>query len=1468
MLSFQIGDKEGFYDYVVEFEQDGEVKARSNFKVKVEVLGVKLEFAGSKRFFDDFESTPLNFRWQADVGPSGGGNSSSRSQISQSGGALHLEAVAEPSDNGGVSEFGTVRQKQGLALYNPQEFTNDLVALSAGTSTRQATAYYTGVRSFLFPEGPLSFSFDGSQNVDEEKTFSPYGDPWGSALINSTTKELQNWGVISAIPHYDTTEQYSSAFTRGGDGHWYFSDEKYCQLRYSGSEMQKGCVKSGSWNDEKNLDRVWGVYSFVNGKVDTWQEQTSNWFFSFQPRTISAPSEFHTNVVVSRGALKNYYNDLESGLIVNGQRAGTNAKFRIYVEPKECSGPDYASLKAKGLCAGWKRFNIDELPFTMVLRDGSGITEHLDSANYNKFNIGGNYLFEKENENSIKWKKQGDTEWKHIDVTGWDTNNLGFEIQYNTNAYHESSDNSSYGDWFVTFTLIDGEKAGSEGSHSNEFIGIKSNGAVYSNPGFKIRIDISIDIEEIAAQYPDSARGTVFVDAVFENKSNREIDATGNYVLTDGNGSNSVGELEVQAPPRGIVKKRIALKGLKEPTNNYDLLLQANYENESKATSASFSGNNAPQISAPSYIKANAFRTVELDYSVTDADNDPLDVNITPPFSLSNHTWETTESDVGTKEVTITASDGFETTTKKVVIEVAPPQIECSADLDCGSVITRVPRVCEAGKLFAMETKSICLNAGTFRAQCSSIDVNRVYGYCGFKGEFSDGNASKKLKFAGAEEKTLYLEVPRKATITKAVLQVSGKQSYSQCFDVAQGGALQGFDAQNSTVKKYLFENGKKFFGLPLGGKVLVASSEVTSGQMEGFPGMSFSLNAKGVASGLDIYAYCGDRGIGWRYLQYLAPCQGGVGGTWTGEFVSSCDVSGKWLSSDFMGPENTKDISDFCVWPGVVSINSNTNLSAVHNYGYGYFSGLDPRPAFRAYVQQFQSGKELLLGGVGAEVKRVSFSASEDLRGQGIEYFDTVDGSNWAPISNNSSQEFGVNDIGEKFNWKAVLRTSDPSQTPRIIDTNICIETFGAPSSTLMIGENKWELPGDSGFSNEIDIAGALNQYIHGSPPQDGNILIPLEFSSGSTGIIALEGIYYEFDVNSNTAPIIEKIAGQRADAGKEFVLQVRATDMENDKLAYSDDSNLFDINSDTGLISFVPNRAVAGNHAIKISVSDGNLSDSSTLKLEVIVPNEAPLLDVSMDRNEFTLLDEVVIKVNAIDLDNDRVYFSSDNRKFKFDGNSAFHWHVFDANSFGDYNVTITATDGVNSVQKSVSFRVKVPEAKPPCTDSDGGLDFYTKGIADDRVKGIGSWYVDVCLLKVETAPRNWAYTRVDECSGPLCNLQEGYCNGGKTSNIAFYCELGCSKGACNVSSKVQPTVGINTTESQKITPSPSPSASPSPSPSPNVNPGSGQVSASPTPFLAASSLSPASTSAPSLAQDMSIASPNPSASPAQAS
>ena len=86
------------------------------------------------------------------------------------------------------------------------------------------------------------------------------------------------------------------------------------------------------------------------------------------------------------------------------------------------------------------------------------------------------------------------------------------------------------------------------------------------------------------------------------------------------------------------------------------------------------------------------------------------------------------------------------------------------------------------------------------------------------------------------------------------------------------------------------------------------------------------------------------------------------------------------------------------------------------------------------------------------------------------------------------------------------------------------------------------------------------------------------------------------------NHAPVLENINNQKTKCRKEFNLQIIASDQDNDELTYYDNSDLFNINSETGLISFTPDCDDRGKYDIQITVVDEHgATTTESFQLEI---------------------------------------------------------------------------------------------------------------------------------------------------------------------------------------------------------------------------------------------------------------------------
>jgi len=189
--------------------------------------------------------------------------------------------------------------------------------------------------------------------------------------------------------------------------------------------------------------------------------------------------------------------------------------------------------------------------------------------------------------------------------------------------------------------------------------------------------------------------------------------------------------------------------------------------------------------------------------------------------------------------------------------------------------------------------------------------------------------------------------------------------------------------------------------------------------------------------------------------------------------------------------------------------------------------------------------------------------------------------------------------------------------------------------------------------------------------------------------------GVYNIAFVNVlNSAPIIETIENQTAYEGERFILQVHASDPDNDTITFSDNSTLFNINSTTGLISFTPSYDSAGDYLINITITDGEDFAWQTFKLIIINVNRPPTATISspLDNAEFTTKDNILFDAtSSFDPDNDNLTYSWESSIDGSIGNTASFSKKL---SKGTHIITITVDDGNGGMDtKQIAVIVNKP-------------------------------------------------------------------------------------------------------------------------------------------------------------------------------
>ncbi|MBP1909264.1 Ig-like domain-containing protein [Methanolobus bombayensis] len=177
------------------------------------------------------------------------------------------------------------------------------------------------------------------------------------------------------------------------------------------------------------------------------------------------------------------------------------------------------------------------------------------------------------------------------------------------------------------------------------------------------------------------------------------------------------------------------------------------------------------------------------------------------------------------------------------------------------------------------------------------------------------------------------------------------------------------------------------------------------------------------------------------------------------------------------------------------------------------------------------------------------------------------------------------------------------------------------------------------------------------------------------------------------NRAPDFESIGDKTISEGSELNFSISATDPDEDALAYST-SELpegADFDEITHLFSWTPDYEQEGSYSITFTVSDGDLSDSEIISIDVQDTNRAPVLS-EIGNKETAENTELSFTINAEDPDSDSLTYSADNlpNGANFDTSShSFVWTPGYDDS-GTYEVTFKTSDGELSDTETITITV----------------------------------------------------------------------------------------------------------------------------------------------------------------------------------
>lgn len=215
------------------------------------------------------------------------------------------------------------------------------------------------------------------------------------------------------------------------------------------------------------------------------------------------------------------------------------------------------------------------------------------------------------------------------------------------------------------------------------------------------------------------------------------------------------------------------------------------------------------------------------------------------------------------------------------------------------------------------------------------------------------------------------------------------------------------------------------------------------------------------------------------------------------------------------------------------------------------------------------------------------------------------------------------------------------------------------------------------------------------------GNHTVRINVSDSPTADFPLSTVIdVLFIVTPNRAPSIMPLGQQNATENQNFVLQVNATDPDEDALEFF--TNISLNFSSSGLFNFTPNQSMVGLHNITVNVTDNDGGwDTITFLLYIEQTNDAPYFEPPLENyTEWSNVFEgslTEIFVNATDEEDDDLIFNStfllgetvfeiakigrDRALINFTPNQSM---------IGNYSVNISVSDGFLSTSVVINFTI----------------------------------------------------------------------------------------------------------------------------------------------------------------------------------
>ncbi|HII01516.1 TPA: hypothetical protein HA351_07665 [Methanosarcinaceae archaeon] len=177
------------------------------------------------------------------------------------------------------------------------------------------------------------------------------------------------------------------------------------------------------------------------------------------------------------------------------------------------------------------------------------------------------------------------------------------------------------------------------------------------------------------------------------------------------------------------------------------------------------------------------------------------------------------------------------------------------------------------------------------------------------------------------------------------------------------------------------------------------------------------------------------------------------------------------------------------------------------------------------------------------------------------------------------------------------------------------------------------------------------------------------------------------------DTAPVLNSIGSKSISETNALTFTLDANDADGDGLTYSaavlpDGAS---IDPATGVFTWTPAQGQSGVYTVTFEVSDGYLSDSEDVLINVNPPNNVPVIDSVEPENgaSFNEKEEISISVSAFDLDGQFLNYIIRINGVTCSTAPIYIWQT-DYSSSGEHTVEVTVSDGIDQVTEQHTIYV----------------------------------------------------------------------------------------------------------------------------------------------------------------------------------